>query len=91
LEDLVSTGMSSLNAVQILRNAGYQVMGMVAIFSYCFEIAKENFKHYQCPLFTLSDYPSLIETAVNKGYISNKDLSSLNSWRKDPANWNIYV
>lgn len=91
IEDLISTGMSSLNAVEALRAAGYNVVGMAAIFTYGFEISKQNFQAYKCPLVTLSDYPSLIEIALEKGYISENDLKSLNSWRKDPANWNVYV
>jgi len=91
LEDLISSGMSSLNAVQALRDQGCQVMGMTAIFSYGLEIAKQNFKNYNCHLFTLSNYQTLIKVALDKEYITEKDLASLNSWREDPANWNIYV
>ncbi len=91
IEDLISTGMSSLNAVEALRNAGCSVVGMIAIFSYDFEIARLNFEHYKCPLFTLCDYNSLIDIALEKGYIEKNEIDSLKSWRQDPANWNINV
>jgi len=91
IEDLISTGMSSLNAVQALREKGCHVVGMIAIFTYNFELAKNNFQKYQCPLYTLSDYHSLIEVAAEKGYINQEDISSLKSWREDPANWKVYV
>lgn len=91
IEDLISTGMSSLNAVEALRERGCQVLGMVAIFSYNFKIAQENFKKFKCPLYTLSDYNSLIETAVEQNYISEEDVKSLKSWREDPANWNAVL
>lgn len=91
IEDLISTGMSSLKAVEALRNAGHQVVGMVAIFSYNFQLSIDNFEAYKCPLFTLSDYNSLIETAVEHGYISAEDINSLKAWREDPANWNAVI
>ncbi|MEQ8910605.1 MAG: orotate phosphoribosyltransferase [Vicingaceae bacterium] len=91
IEDLISTGMSSLNAVQALREKGCHVVGMVAIFSYGFQVAKSNFQNYQCPLYTLSDYSSLIEVALESGYINQEDIKSLKSWREDPANWKVYA
>lgn len=91
IEDLISTGMSSLKAVEALRAAGCQVVGMVAIFSYGFQLAAKNFEDYKCQLVTLSDYNSLIETAVEEGYISSEDINSLKAWREDPANWNAVV
>lgn len=91
IEDLISTGMSSLKAVEALRNAGCQVAGMVAIFSYNFQLSIDNFETYKCPLFTLSDYNSLIETAAEQGYISSEDINSLKAWREDPANWNAVI
>jgi orotate phosphoribosyltransferase len=91
IEDLISTGMSSLKAVESLRNAGCHVVGMIAIFTYGFQLALDNFKAYQCPLFTLSNYDELIEVALEKEYINQEDIISLKSWRKDPANWNIYA
>lgn len=91
IEDLISTGMSSLKAVDALRQAGCNVVGMIAIFSYGFELAKQNFEHYKCSLYTLCDYNTLIDVALEKGYIEKNEIDSLKSWRKDPANWNTYV
>jgi orotate phosphoribosyltransferase len=91
IEDLISTGMSSLNAVQALRDAGCQVMGMVAIFTYGFQLAKENFDKYKCSLYCLSDYDHLIEEALDRGYIGSEDVESLKNWKEDPANWNVLV
>lgn len=88
IEDLISTGMSSLKAVEALRTEGCKVMGMVAIFTYGFELAKENFKNYACELHCLSDYDHLIESALEKGYIGEEDIKSLKDWKQDPANWN---
>jgi orotate phosphoribosyltransferase len=87
IEDLVSTGKSSLNAVEALRNAGCDVKGMVAIFSYNLQKALDNFNRSKCPLFTLSDYDELIKQAIENNYISEKNLKSLMNWRKDPENW----
>lgn len=87
IEDLISTGMSSLKAVEALREKGCQVVGMVSIFTYDFAVAKENFKQYKCKLYTLSDYNNLIEAALESGYIKKNDIASLKSWREDPANW----
>ena len=83
--------MSSLNAVEALRSTGCHVVGMVAIFTYGFQHAIENFRTYQCPLYTLSDYNHLIDVAVKEGYINQEDIHSLKSWREDPANWNVFV
>lgn len=91
IEDLISTGMSSLNAVEALRNAGCHVVGMVAIFTYNFQLALDNFRNYQCPLYTLSNYNYLIDVALEHGYINQEDVHSLKSWREDPANWNVFV
>lgn len=91
IEDLISTGMSSLKAVAALREKGCHVAGMVAIFTYGFQTAVDNFSHYDCPLFTLSDYNSMVEVAVDKGYINPEDIKSLKSWRENPANWNVLV
>lgn len=87
IEDLISTGMSSLKAVEALREKGCDVLGMVAIFTYGFKEAQNNFKKYKCPLYTLSDYKSLITFALESNQISEKDVASLKSWREDPANW----
>lgn len=87
IEDLISTGGSSLKAVEALRNLGCNVKGMLAIFSYDFDIAKEAFKAAKCKLITLSDYNALIEQALSDGFIQEKNLDPLKKWRKDPANW----
>lgn len=87
VEDLVSTGGSSLNAVKALEEAGCKVKGMVAIFTYGFKTAEDNFKKAKCKLFTLSNYETLIKQALETGYIKESDVSSLNKWREDPANW----
>ena len=91
IEDLISTGMSSLKAVTALREKGCNVVGMVAIFTYGFETARQNFIQHNCPLYTLSDYDSMVEVAVEKEYINPEDINSLKSWREDPANWNVLV
>jgi orotate phosphoribosyltransferase len=87
IEDLVSTGKSSLNAVEALRGAGCDVKGMVAIFSYNLQQAIDNFNEAKCTLYTLSDYDELVKQAVEGNYISENNLKSLINWRKDPENW----
>jgi orotate phosphoribosyltransferase len=87
LEDLVSTGGSSLKAVQALREAGFDVLGMVSIFNYGFEIATKNFYEANVSLISLSDYNSLIQSALQDKYIDEDQVVSLKSWRVDPANW----
>jgi len=87
VEDLVSTGKSSLEAVKALREIGAKVSGMVAIFSYGLPVAAENFAAADCKLVTLSDYDSLISKAVEDEYISKKDEVSLREWRNDPKAW----
>jgi len=89
IEDLISTGGSSLKAVDAIREAGGTVKGMVAIFTYGFDEATENFKKANCVVKTLTDYNILIEEALKKNYISDKDVDSLKAWRKDPAKWGI--
>ncbi len=89
IEDLISTGKSSLNAVEALRGAGLKVKGMVAIFSYNLDKAIENFNKAKCQLITLSDYDELIHQAVHNNYISEKDLKSLVKWREDPEKWGV--
>jgi len=88
IEDLISTGGSSLQAVSALRAAGCEVKGLVAIFSYGFEVAKENFTNAKCPFETLTNYDYLMTQAVKHDYITESDVTSLQSWRQDPANWN---
>jgi len=87
VEDLVSTGGSSLKVVDALRQAGAQVLGMVSIFTYGFDVANENFKKANVPLVSLSDYGHLIQYAVEQKNIKETDLVSLKAWRVDPANW----
>ncbi len=87
VEDLISTGMSSLKAVDALRDADCDVKGMAAIFTYGFKTATENFKKSKCKLITLSDYETLIKQALQSNYISEKDLKSLKAWRENPAEW----
>jgi orotate phosphoribosyltransferase len=87
IEDLISSGKSSLAAVDALKEAGCDVKGMGAIFTYDFEAAANNFKNTNCELFTLGDYDSLVEQALETKYISEEDLQLLKDWRKDPANW----
>jgi orotate phosphoribosyltransferase len=88
IEDLISTGGSSLKAVEALREAGCEVKGMAAIFTYGFKVASENFKKANCKLVTLSDYETLIKQALESNFISERDLVSLQKWRENPANWN---
>ena len=87
IEDLISTGGSSLSAVNALREAGTEVMGMVAIFSYKFPTAEENFKKANVELHSLSDYNQLLAQATETGYISNEDLKLLQEWRENPSQW----
>ena len=87
IEDLISTGKSSLNAVKALKEAGAVVKGMVAIFSYGFDIASDNFKNSNVALTTLSNYSHLLEQAMDSKYITEKELETLSEWRKDPGNW----
>lgn len=88
VEDLISTGKSSLNAVKALEEEGATVKGMVAIFSYGFEVAEENFKAANVNLTTLSDYNHLLELALDNNYISDKELETLQNWRTNPSTWN---
>jgi orotate phosphoribosyltransferase len=87
IEDLISTGKSSLSAVSALREAGLDVMGMVAIFTYDFQIAKQAFEDAEVALHTLTDYHALLQQALKKEYITEEQLSTLNVWREDPAAW----
>jgi orotate phosphoribosyltransferase len=87
VEDLVSTGGSSLKATQDLLDAGFEVLGMVAIFSYGFEVANQNFEKAGVKLVCLSHYEALLPMAVKRKYITDGVLESLSEWRKDPASW----
>lgn len=88
IEDLISTGKSSLNAVEALKEAGANVKGMLAIFSYEFDIATKNFTDKNVNLTTLSNYSHLLEQAVDSQYISEKELQTLQDWRANPSQWN---
>ena len=87
IEDLVSTGKSSLNAVEALREKGAVIKGMLAIFTYGMDIAAQNFKNNKCELFTLTNYDALIKKAAEENYIRENDLVSLMEWKKDPQAW----
>jgi len=87
IEDLISTGKSSLQAVEALKEGGAVVKGMAAIFTYGFAVAETNFETHQVHLFTLSNYPTLLEQAVASNYISNDDLETLKQWSKSPDTW----
>jgi len=89
VEDLISTGKSSLNAVQALKDEGANVKGMVAIFSYGFEIANENFSKANVKLNTLSDYNHLLEQSLDSKYISEAELDTLKKWRENPSEWGL--
>jgi orotate phosphoribosyltransferase len=87
IEDLISTGNSSLNSVEALKEAGAVVKGMVAIFSYGFDVATKNFEDKNVRLTTLSNYENLLEQALDSNYITDKELITLNDWRKSPSTW----
>ncbi len=89
IEDLISTGGSSLSAVKALREAGCEVLGMVAIFTYEFKKASDGFASENCRLDTLSNYTALIETAVKTGYIGETEVETLKKWRVDPSVWGV--
>ncbi len=89
VEDLVSTGGSSLSAVEALRAAGCDVLGMVAIFSYGFPTADDNFRKAGVTLDTLSNYKALIECATEEGYVKEEELKTLRAWRQSPGTWGI--
>ncbi len=87
IEDLISTGGSSLKAVEAIRAAGCEVVGMAAIFTYGFPIAIQRFKDANVNLLTLSNYNAMLEAALETEYIREEDIDTLKEWRKDPANW----
>jgi len=87
IEDLISTGGSSLSAVESLNDFGAKVLGMMGIFTYGFEIAEENFKNANVELVTLSDYHHLLDHATRTGYIAETEKKVLQSWRESPATW----
>jgi orotate phosphoribosyltransferase len=87
VEDLISTGGSSLKAAQAMTDAGFNVIGMIAIFTYGFDVAGKSFAHANIPLVCLSDFNHLLTEAVNKKYLDEDQLSYVKSWRLDPGNW----
>ena len=88
IEDLISTGGSSLKAVEAIRNNGCEVAGMIAAYTYGFAVATEAFKQADVKLITLTNYEAVVSEAQNIGYINEEDVELLNDWRKDPAHWN---
>ena len=87
VEDLISTGGSSIKVVEYLREEGYDVIGMGAIFTYGFKQAANNFKEANCEFFTLSNYSDLINEALSTGYVKQEEIRELEKWRKDPSIW----
>lgn len=87
VEDLISTGKSSLIAVNALKENGAEIKGMVSIFNYGFELADKNFEKARVELTSLSDYESLIEQALDTNYITEKNIETLKAWRENPAEW----
>jgi orotate phosphoribosyltransferase len=89
VEDLISTGNSSLQAVEALRAAGANIKGMAAIFTYGFELAEDNFKNANVDLFTLSNYQNLLNLAVAKRYITEQEEETLREWNSSPSTWGV--
>lgn len=87
IEDLISTGGSSLKAVEALRAENLDVKGLVAIFTYGFDVAETNFEEAKCPFITLTNYDVLLEKALNDSYISKDDVESLKEWKINPSQW----
>ena len=88
IEDLISSGKSSIKAVKDLKEFGVEITGLGAIFTYGFEVSKKNFLKESCSFKTLSDYSVLLDTALKNNYISNKELETLVKWRNSPSTWN---
>lgn len=88
IEDLISTGKSSLNAVEALRETGVNIKALIAVFTYGFKISVDNFKKNEVKLHTLSDYESLVEEALEIKYISESELETLSKWKDNPSEWN---
>ncbi|MCM1291217.1 MAG: orotate phosphoribosyltransferase [Prevotella sp.] len=89
IEDLVSTGGSSLKAVEAIRNAGCEVVGMTCIFTYQFPIATKRFAEHNVELVALSNYSAMLEAALSTNYIRPEDVATLKEWRKDPSTWTV--
>ena len=90
IEDLVSTGKSSLQVVDVLRKQGLKVIGMVSIFTYGFQVATDLFAKENIEYYSLTNYPTLISLAIEKGVVSEQEKGILLNWREDPANWNPF-
>jgi orotate phosphoribosyltransferase len=90
IEDLVSTGKSSMQVVDILRQQGLKVIGMVSIFTYGFQVAEDLFSKENIEYYSLTNYPTLIGLAIEKGMVSQQEEGILLNWREDPANWNPF-
>jgi len=88
IEDLISTGGSSINAIEAVRNAGCDVIGMLAIFTYGFSVSEERFKEAKIKLITLCNYDAVLDEALKTDYIDESEIKALQEWRKDPAHWN---
>ena len=89
VEDLISTGGSSLKAVEAIRKNGCEVVGMVAAYTYGFDVAQKAFSDADVRLITLTNYEAVVAEALRIGYIAESDVELLNQWRKDPAHWNV--
>ncbi len=89
IEDLLSTGKSSLAAISALRSEGIEVLGMAAIFTYGFDVAQSKFKENNCSFYTLSNYDELIIKAIEMGYINQTQLQNLQNWKSNPETWNL--
>nr|HRO74162.1 orotate phosphoribosyltransferase [Saprospiraceae bacterium] len=87
VEDLISTGGSSIEVVEILRKEGHNILGVIAVFDYGFEKARENFRKIQCNYFSLSNYNTLIQEARVSDYITKEEEAILTSWNQNPENW----
>jgi len=87
IEDLISTGGSSIKAIEALKFAGLDVKGLIATFTYGFKVADDNFKKVNCPYITLTSYDFLVEEALKKSYITENDLKSLREWKDQPESW----
>ena len=87
IEDLISTGQSSLKAVDALRDAGIEVKGLIAIFTYGFEVSNSAFQAANCPWLTLTDYPTMLDQALQEGYLNGSQRMMLDDWKRDPKGW----
>jgi len=87
IEDLISTGGSSLKAVEALREADVEVKGLIAIFTYGFDVAQRAFEDAQCKWITLTDYPTMLDQATQEGYLNTEQRALLDNWNQDPVAW----